>query len=223
MLSEEILSKIIRRRAALMISDLTPERYELISSHFGLEYYIYPALDHDYFSLGDIIQNRDDETQFRVIVTPHCYLITQPGQDRPRAEYILTVKTDTAGEVLGEKITNARANNDEAEQHDKLSNWAQSPAKTGRKPQGRHWYLPRFLKIPHLYCDFLQVESLHCDDLKRNYIRVATLLPPYAEAFQECFSSFYRTVGIAPIDTNSIYDLIVRSPTNDVVIEKHSK
>lgn len=203
------LERLIRRRAALKISDLTPgsETFTAVTNRHGLEYYIYPSLEHDYFSLGDIIINKEDKNNIRVIMTPHCHLFIQQGQQQPRADYVLTIKTISAEEILGEKLMHAKDMGEE-DQNKKLKKWANSPAQTDKKPTGRHWYLPKFLDIPHLYCDFLQIESIKYNELNNTYKKIATLLPPYAEALQECFSSFYGSVGIPKIDPNSIKDLI---------------
>ena len=202
-IDKDVIDRIIRRRAASIMSDLTPGQYTAINNKYGLEYYIYPALEHDYFSLGDIVRSKQNQ-QIRVILTPHCHLYKQPNQSVPKAEYILTVKTVPAKDVLGEKLRNTTSTN----QSKKLKTWARSPAGTGKLPDGRHWYLPKFLEIPHLYCDFLQVESLSFNEINNSYERVATLLPPYAEALQECFSSFYGAVGIPEIEPESIKDIL---------------
>lgn len=208
-IDKEQLERIIRRRAALTISDLMPgsETHIAVPNRYGLEYYIYPNLDHNYYNLGDVIRHKENIDDIRVILTPHCYLFTQPGQERPRADHVLTVKTISAEDVLGEKITNAKKDEQDGK-HKKLKNWAKSPAQTGRQPEGRHWYLPKFLEIPHLFCDFLQLESIEYTSLTGNYDSLATLAPPYAEALQECFSSFYGSVGIPDIAPESIRDLL---------------
>lgn len=206
LINYEILDRLVRRRTALILSDLAPGTYEAIADKFGLEYYVYPALDHEYFSLGDIVKCKSSN-EFRVILTPHCHLFQHPGQDTPRAEFVLTVKTQLAETVLGDKLQTA-SEQDEDQQLKKLKRWATSPAQTEKKPTGRHWYLPKLLDIPHLFCDFLQLESVEYETLKSEYTRVATLLPPYAEAMQECFSSFYGSVGIPDTNTSSILSMI---------------
>lgn len=207
--NKEQLERIIRRRAALSISDLMPgsDKHVQVPSRYGLEYYIYPSLEHEYFSLGDIIKNNANDSDIRVILTPHCYLFKQPGTEKPRADYVLTAKTLPAANVLGEKLENAKKM-EQSKQVKKLEVWARSPAQTGGNPEGRHWYLPKFLKIPHLFVDFLQIESVEYGVLKEQYGRMATLAPPYAEALQTCFSGFYASVGIPVIEPESIKDLL---------------
>lgn len=207
-IQKEQLERIVRRRAAIKISDITPGSnvYKAVPTRFGLEYYIYPPLEKSHFSLGDVIVNKNSGNDIRVILTPHCHLFVGEAGGRPKADHVLTVKTVRAQDVLGEKLKHAKEGGDDNSK--KLKQWARSPAFTERRPEGRHWYLPQFLEIPHLYCDFLQLESIDYAKLESGYKTIATLLPPYAEALQECFSSFYGSVGIPDIDTNSIRDLI---------------
>jgi len=205
---KEQLGRLVRGRAALKMNELRPDEYVALDNRYGLEYYIYPALNHDYFSLGDLLRNKNDHDDIRVILTPHCHLFKQPGAELPRAEFVLTIKAISAEIILGQKLENAKSV-DEAAKLVKLRKWANSPAQTGGKPEGRHWYLPKFLKIPHLFCDFLQVTSFEYSELVDDYETVATLSPPYAEALQECFSSFYGSVGIPKIEPKSILDMLV--------------
>lgn len=206
-LTAPILERIIRRRAALKISDLHSENYAAVPTRYGLEYYIYPSLDHEHYSLGDIIKNKNNPDDIRVIMTPHCHLFIQPGQQAPRADFVLTVKTVKAQNILGNKIDELKQK-DETKVHKKLETWSRSPAQTEHRPDGRHWFLPGFLQIPHSFCDFLQIESIAYSRLDQEYDAIGTLSAPYAEALQQCFSSFYSSVGIPVIDTSSIINLV---------------
>jgi hypothetical protein len=120
---------------------------------------------------------------------------------------VLTIKTVNAADVLGEKVANARGAEKEIK-HKKLGLWSRSPAQTGRKPDGRHWYLPAFLEIPHMFCDLLQIESVPYGEVAANFDAIATLVPPYAEALQACFVSFYGSVGIPVLRIESIEDIL---------------
>ncbi len=208
-MNKEQLERIIRRRAALAISDLMPgsDMYTATPNRYGLEYYIYPSFEQDYFNLGDIVRNISDANDFRVILTPHCYLATDENRSVPKADHILLVKTVNAKDVIGEeKLQNAKGL-EAVKQNKKLSEWARSPNSLG-KPAGRYWYIPKFLEIPHLYCDFLKLESVEQSVLNSGFTRIATLSPPYAEAMQECFSSFYGSVGIPDIAPESMSDIL---------------
>ncbi len=208
-MSPQILERVIRRRAAAQISEMewSDGKWMPIAKRAASEYYIYPRLHADYFGLGDVLRSKNDEDDFRVILTPHCHLYVQQGQSQPRADHVLTVRTVSASSVLGEKIPNVANLSDVKRRRDKLRYWSQSPARTDRRPDGRHWYLPAFLAIPHLYCDFLQVESILYERLEQ-YEPIATLVPPYAEAMQSCFASFYASVGIPETHPESIESLL---------------
>jgi len=198
-LKKPVLERLIKKRTAIQIGDIEAGYSARINRH-ALEYYIYPSFEHNYRSLGDIIQNKENDDDFRVILTPHCHLYMHEGQSKPRADYVLSVKTIEAEKVLGKQIETADIN--------KLKLWARSPAQTKGKPDGRHWYLPSFMNIPHLFCDFLQVESLSYEIVESNYKSIATLAQPYAEALQQSFTGFYSNVGIPEIETTSIENLL---------------
>jgi hypothetical protein len=200
------LERLIRRRAALQISDLIPgsDASVALEIRYGLERYVYPALDQNYYNLGDIIRDKVTN-EISVVLTPHCHLVTTATRLEPKADYVLSVKTVAAATVIGaEKLRNT-AGLPAEQRNKKLSQWARN---IEAKPEGRYWYLPKFLAIPHSYCDLLQVASAPHKDLQARFDRLATLTPPYAEALQESFSSFYGSVGTPDIDPKSIQDLL---------------
>lgn len=203
------LERLIRSRASMVMNDLIPGggAYESVKNRHGLEYYIYPSLNHDYYNLGDIIRNNENKEDIRVILTPHCHLYIQEGKDAPKVDKVLTIKTKSAKKILSGQIEKEKESPTERK-HKFLKKWARSPADTSHMPKGRHWYLPRFLEIPHLFCDLLEIESIELTSINTNYERLATLTPPYAEALQESFSSFYGSVGIPDIEPSSIVDLL---------------
>lgn len=208
-INSESLERLIRGRAAMVLNDLVPGSgsYSGITSRHGLEYYIFPSFNHDYYNLGDIIVNKKDKDDIRVLLTPHCHLYIRDGEELPKAEHVLTVKTTNVKDVIGDDLKKAKDKSDVAFIK-KLQGLARSPSNTNYTPEGRHWYLPHFLTIPHLFCDFLQVESIDYNVLTDSYERIATLTPPYAEAMQQSFASFYGSVGIPDIDPNSIMDVV---------------
>jgi hypothetical protein len=104
---------------------------------------------------------------------------------------VLTIKTVKATDVLGEKLANARKTRKKP-RHKKLGKWTRSPAQIDREPEGRHWYLPAFLEIPHLYCDLLQMESVPYGEVAANFDPIATLVPPYAEALASMLCKLLR-------------------------------
>ncbi len=213
-LDAEVLERMIRRRAAIQIGDIDPEsEMSGVLRRHAPEYYIYPAFEQQHFNLGDVLRSKEDAEHWYVILTPHCHLFMQDNQTPPRADHVLLVKAIGAQEVLGEKLDKAQALEPE-KQTKKLGAWARSPAQTGGKPEGRHWYLPNFLDIPHLFCDFMRVESVAYATVVSDFDRIATLTPPYAEALQSCFSGFYASVGIPTMLSTSITSML-SSPTNE--------
>lgn len=209
-----VLERLIRRRASVQLGRLNPSvGYPVeLTSVEGVEFYIFPPISGDVCRLGEIIQHKETR-DFRVVLTPHCYLTIQPGDKQPRADYVLTVKTLPAEEAIRKAYTDADGNQknpwkgDEKERQQKLKKRIKSPADLGR-PTGRFWFLPRFLNIPDMYCDFLQLESIPLQTLKNDYDRVAVLDTPFAEALQSCFTQFYSTVGLPNLNFNNFMYMI---------------
>ncbi|WP_148712761.1 response regulator [Corallococcus sp. AB030] len=203
----EMMGRLVRRRAALQLAELvaTEAGVQQVSEVHGLEFYIYPPLNLTQYSLGEIVRSRKNKNDVRVILTPHCYLALHPGQPVPRAEFIQTVKAVPVKSVLGEeKIGNAKAAL--SQQRDKkLKSWVTPPSgQDVGKPEGRYWYLPSFLDIPHMYCDFMQTESLPYKLAREEFDSVCVLSPPYAESLQACYGAFYGAVGIPNVRPASI-------------------
>ena len=207
----EVLSRLIRRRAALQIAEITSTeagQNQVLEVH-GLEFYMYPPVSQKRYSLGQVIRRNDDHKDVRVILTPHCYLTIQSNQKIPRAEFVRVVKTRPVQEVLGaEKIKGARDSDKNACSR-KLRNWTTPPSgQDVGKPEGRYWYLPAFLEIPHVYCDFLQVDSLPYATLESDYESLAVLSPPYAESLQACWKAFDSSVGIPELAPGSVRSIL---------------
>lgn len=207
----DTLRRIVRRRAALQLAELTYTETgpQPVDEVHGIEFYIYPPLHASRFSLGQVIQSEADSGDVRVILTPHCYLAVQKGQTGPRAEYVKTVQAISVEQVLGrEKIVKTRQM-DPDKKHKRLRTFVTPPSgqDVGR-PEGRYWYLPAFLDIPHLYCDFMQVNSLAYDDLTTKYRSLAVLSPPYAESLQACHVAFHAAVGIPSVKPSSVEGLL---------------
>jgi CheY-like chemotaxis protein len=199
------LVRLIRRRAALQLAEISytdtgPQHIEDISGH---EVYVYPPLNEVHYSLGEVIRKKSDHDDIRVILTPHCYLVTQPGQACPRAEYIVTVKTVPIAQVIGTDLDKARKQGDAAKRLEMIRRWINPPPNVG-KPAGRYWYLPQFLDVPDRYCDFLQVQSLAHQILVEEYEELAVLAPPFAESLQACYGNFHGAVGIPNVRPTSV-------------------
>lgn len=202
----DILERLVRRRASIQIGRLDPDEPlpTEVERVVGMEFYIYPPVSGEEIRLGQILQHKNEE-DYRVVLTPHCHLTVQPGQNRPRAEYVLVAGTVPARDILEQYPPEGRTNDR------KLRNLArkmQSPADLGR-PNGRYWFLPQFLSMTDLYCDFLQIESLSFDTIDSEYERFAVLDTPFAEALQSCFTRFYSAVGLPGLQIDKFQHLIL--------------
>lgn len=197
-----VLERILRRRAALQISRLDPDAEtptELLQID-AAEVYIYPPVPGVELRLGTILRDKTSK-EFRVTLTPHCHLVPQPGSSKPRAEQVLTVEARPFMTALQELYGEANpwdANPDQnVEQISQRTRWPAGRMKGAAA--GRFCYLPRFLDIPHLLCDFQSVKSLTLVEVGDSYESVAVLDAPFAEAIQSLFTSFYSAVGLPEI------------------------
>ena len=206
-----ILGRIIRRRAALQLGRLnpattTPTELEEIE---GAEAYIYPRISGETVRLGEILRDRASG-EFSIVVTPHCHLVAQPEEPEARAEYVLTVRAVPVAAVLNRHYGDRDpwAGSD-TEKRDKLRRRTQSPVGYIRGAAGgRYFFLPRFLEIPHLYCDFQQVSTFELPKLVEDHDRLAVLDAPFAEDLQASFGRFYSAVGTPNLNIEGLMDLI---------------
>lgn len=200
------LRRMLRRRAAHQLAETSIQASG--GDVHGFEYYAYPPTLSG-LSLGQVLRSRTNQSDVRVVVTPHCYLRVQPGKTKPRAEYVRVVRALPAVDVIGEeKLANCKTAED-APKSKKLKSWTTPPS--GQElgsPEGRYWYLPGFLAIPHSFCDFLRVDSIPYQSAIDDYDSLGVLLSPYAESLQACLNAFDAAVGIPPIAASSARHLL---------------
>jgi len=207
------VGRLIRRRAALQIAEIaeSEDGVDQIAEIHGLEYYMYPPINTTQYTLGQIIRHRVEHHDIRVILTPRCYLAVHPGQDVPRAKFVRVVKAVRVADVISAaKRQNIREHEDVARRDERLRTLITPPSgQDVGKPEGRYWYLPALLDIPHSYCDFLQIDSLPYEIIENDYTSLAVLSPPYAESLQACCKTFDSAVGIPDIVPSSVLSFLV--------------
>lgn len=199
-----LIERILRRRAAHQLNERSFST--LGGEDVPADYYIYPPPRED-LSLGEILRSHQQRDTFVVVLTPHCYLTSQNGKP-PRADKVMVTSGHPCRDVisadpdLGKWLANA----DSSKLLRGISKATSSPAQVG-SPRGRYWYLPRFVEIPHLYCDLLDVSSVKREELLHDYDRVAVLASPYAEALQSCFLGLNGAVGLPGLIGTSVNDI----------------
>jgi CheY-like chemotaxis protein len=195
-----VLNRLLHRRASVQLGRLVESEDGLteLQSIEGAEFYLRPQLSTE-LRLGQIMER---DGQYRVVLTPHCHLVIQPGQDVPRADFVLTALALPAAELF-KKIP--LTGNDRV-RGDDLRRRLQSPAQFG-KPDGRYWFLPGFLAMPHQYVDLLQLQSVPIAELRENWESFAVLDVPFAEALQSSFVRFYSAIGLPSLDPARFGDM----------------
>ena len=198
-LDTEMLTRIIRRRAAIQFSRLDEQQQEPVerAHRDPVDYYIYPPTS-EFLRLGEVIQHHGTG-EIRVVLTPHCFLVKQSGTEAPRATHVLTVRTVLASELRGGWKWSSPA----AE----LRRRTAFPADKLLPPDGRYYFLPAFLDIPDIYCDLMQLESLSYETVMQDFARVAVLDAPYSEALQAGISRLYGAVGVPVLNPERVRHL----------------
>jgi CheY-like chemotaxis protein len=203
-----VLDRLLHRRASVQLSRLDGSEGTPIerSTVEGAEFYLTPRIASG-FRLGEIVYKGDE---YRVVLTPHCHLVVQPGQAVPRANFVLTVRTVSWEEAFQ---SDPLRGSDAESRLRNLRPRLQSPAQLGR-PMGRYWFLPGFLSMSHRFVDFMQLQSLSYAELSDEWKQFAVLDVPFAEALQSCFVHFYSAVGLPVLNPERFADLIAAPPAD---------
>lgn len=193
------LERIIRHRAALHLNLVEADQPR--ESATSADYYVIPPI-RDSLKLGSILRLKGTE-DYRIVLTPHCHLVTQPGDDKPKADYVLTSKA-----LPATSLTHAEKWKKDAEKNsDRLRRIIGIPGQLG-KPAGRYCFLPSMLDIPDLYCDLMQTETIPYAEWSSRFEHIADLDSPYAEAIQSSFSRFYSSVGTDDLSVDDFHHLV---------------
>ena len=202
-LAPETLERVIKRRASVQLGRMVSGEHGVAKrdSIDSVDVYIYPPIGEP--RLGEILRNKKDG-HFCVILTPHCYLRKQAGQEKPRAEFVLVTKTLPYDEMA--KLWNWENEKDIDGALRRRTSMPSSHMKS--LPEGRYFFLPGFLELPPLYCDLMQVESVKDEELFSAYERIAVLDAPFAEALQASFAKLNGSVGVPPLDIEGLRHLL---------------
>ena len=201
----DILERLVRRRASIQIGRLDPSASSPaeIENVEGVEFYICPPVS-EMIRLGQILQHQNKK-EYWVVLTPHCHLTVQQGESEPKTDYVLVAGTVSAQDLLEQHPPKGGTKPKKLKD---LASKMRSPANKLGRPDGRYWFLPRFLDMPDLYCDLLQIKSLPFDEINAEYKRFAVLDTPFAEALQSCFTRFYSAVGLPNLKADKFERLI---------------
>ena len=194
------LERVVRRRAAFQLARLTDNDGTLQERQDAdpCDYYIMPPIG-SHLRLGEILRHRE-QGSFRVVLTPHCHLVIQPNKDRPKADYLLTLKTVAARDLLKDKPWGK-------DPASKMRSRSAIPARDVGLPEERYCFLPGFLDVPDLYCDLMQTEAVAYDEIGTTWERVAALDTPFAEALQSSFAKLFGAVGLPLLNIDRVMHL----------------
>lgn len=203
-----VLDRLIHRRASIQLGRLDDSDGQASERPTveGAEFYLTPRVASG-FRLGEIVRKG---SEYRVVLTPHCHLVVQPGQVEPRAAFVLTALTMPWSELFVAHPLEGNA----TKRMDGLRRRLQSPSDFGRGLKGRYWFLPAFLNMDSRFVDFLQLASLPYAELDGQWESFAVLDVPFAEALQSCFVGFYSAVGLPVLDPSRFGNMIAEQPSD---------
>lgn len=162
-----------------------------------MEFYIYPTnITHEYEN-GEIIKGNDEKGNIYIILTPSCDMIERykngisVGRKAKKillAKALLLIDTEEGREYLV---------NQNKENRNKLLRLIQSSS-------DRYFFLPGTPFIEHRIVDFQNKIMVDYESLKANFIRIAKLDSPFAQAMSTSFIRYYNRIGFPDIDTEYI-------------------
>lgn len=196
-LPKSSLEKVIMSRAATMLTTLesAEEETQERDSIKGAEYYYYPPISAD-LRLGMVLKHIKTE-KFWIVLTPHCLVKKQPEEELPKAENILLAATTPADNII---ISNRNHKMTKKIRIKEFYRKATSIRSNLGIPKGRFAFIPGFLEIPDLFCDFLQLKSVEYQIITKDYKQIASLISPFSESLQNGLIKLYSSIGTVDLD-----------------------
>ena len=169
-----------------------------------MQYYVMPPMKEPPRMAGDIYRGvLAEEHGYWVMLTPSCDLVQDKAERlvlaacRPLAkqkEYKLWAGRDSGRGNLKRLLSNNRVTQSD-----------------------RFFYLPSALSIPDLIVDLQEIVSIAPDDFSAGeFIRLATLDSPFAEALTYRFTRFFGRIGTPDLDTDLVINRLLRAGSRDV-------
>ncbi len=204
---DEILDRVIRNRAAVSLGKIDPSGESERNDAHSTEFYFYPPISpQNQYRLGSILKDKGDG-MIRVVMNPHCHLAVQPEKKTPRTEWVVTAGTVLASSLIDREKENRNLLRGKiGDRPDKLARFIRPDFSIG-SPSGRYWFLPGFLEIPDVFCDFSDIQSFKINEIEKRFAHIATLSPPFAENLQALFNAFFGSVGIPDLQPEDFMHL----------------
>lgn len=160
-----------------------------------MQYYLMPPTHEPAAQSGDIYrEGSDDQMEYWVLVTPSCDLV------QGKAEWLLMAKC----ELLTDQPEHQEWMESQSATRTKRLRRVLANNRDGHQ-QGRHFYLPAAMDVPHLIVDLQNIVALPREGPKlQDLERIATMDSPFAEALTSQFSRFYGRIGTPDLDTEWI-------------------
>lgn len=171
-----------------------------------VEYYVWPSLNGG-VHLGDI---------YREISSASCYLVINPACDleQCKADSVLFVKCKPLSEFPEfsevQVLVKSKKEVSSTKKKELRALLSDSRKVSGGQPD-RYKYIPGTSFMPHLVADFQDLSQVDMSLLvdEGQYLRIATLDSPFAEAVQAKFARYYARFGVPDLRFDEVTDLVL--------------
>lgn len=162
-----------------------------------MEFYIYPTDTTQEYENGEIIKGKDDNDSMYIILTPSCDMIERYKNGVPVGRKAKKILLATARLLTDTEEWSDYSRNKNKENINKLSKLIQAS-------NDRYFFLPGTPFIENRIVDFQNKIMVNYDSLKTDFIRIATLDSPFAQAMSTSFIRYYNRIGFPDIDSEYV-------------------
>lgn len=149
-----------------------------------MSFYLYPISNEAEYECGEIVKDKDGEIY--VILTPSCYFIDR-GKKGRKAKRVLLARAQML------KSRNEYQKQDKGALKELITS-----------KNDRYFFLPGTPFIEHRVIDFQDKIMVDYESLKTDFIRIAKLDSPFAQAMSTSFIRYYNRIGFPDIDVEYI-------------------
>lgn len=186
-LSHSLEGKAIR-------SFFDPERQDAEEVAHPVELYVWPPLGNR-TGFGDILKNGYDE--YFVVLNPACDFAQQKAEQVLLAQCTGLDKTEEYSEVVKAKESGQQVS---ATKRKELLCLLRDNRQGKGVQAERYKFLPRTIFLPNLVIDYQSLTQVPLKVIKEEFVRVATLDGPFAEAVQSRFVRYYGRIGTPDLE-----------------------
>lgn len=157
-----------------------------------MAFYLYPLSIDDEYECGEIIKQKQDNGDVYVILTPSCDFVARKNTGR-KAKKVLLAKT----QLLKDRTEYKKYLEDAKKNKGALTELVRSKS-------DRFFFLPGTPFIENRVVDFQDKIMVDYECLDSDFVKIAKLDTPFAQAMATSFIRYYNRIGFPDIDTDYV-------------------